>query len=387
MFVSLRTAGIRRGTHLASTTGHNHRTAPDADGRIDQKRTHQNQHLIKTAESIPEAVQKRVEDSGVKIPRDASVVAQELVLSASPEYFRPAYHRDDPDGWGKYDKKKMEKWKDTTMDWLKEKFGEKNLVDVVLHLDERTPHIHAIVLPITEVELKHRRTKEQKKADTPNTTYTKTKWNRTKVFGLEQHHKMQDEYAKALKPLGLNRGIPKKFSKKQHTEIKEYHKENWKAMNDEMVAPNFDPNIDTSIEGFKLPKPKSFESAKKYVERLEDNLMDFLSEEVNDNYVEKVKQFEEAVEGIKDFIEILGVQAKQQKEKNEALTRTLKNMTNSFEEIGREIENPEIVEKLIQDIMKKSDPEEAISTDFETPSDSIKTRRNTTKKPSISPSQ
>lgn len=367
MFVSLRTEGIKRGGHLVAASEHNHRTSKEPDSRIDPKRTNQNQHLVKTAETLPEAIQKRMSEAGVKLPKNANVVAQELVLSASPEYFRPAYHRDDPEGWGKYDKEKMEKWKDTTMDWLKDKFGEKNLVDVVLHLDERTPHIHAIVLPITEVELKHRRTNAQKEAGEPNTTYTKTKWNRSKIFGLKQHFEMQDEYGEALSPLGLHRGISKKLSKTQHKSIKDYHREQWELLNSEIVYPNTDFKMDTDIEAsFKMPKPKNFESAKSYAKRCEKDIRDIIKNGIADDYNFKVEEFKEAFEKAKYFTASLANEAKQQKEKNDILTSALKRITKA-------IENPELVKK----ILEQQDPEKKLDREIETISDTVKLKKKT----------
>lgn len=44
----------------------------------------------------------------------------------------------------------LNKWCDATTKWLKDQFGEKNVVSAVLHMDETTPHIHAIVFPVNE---------------------------------------------------------------------------------------------------------------------------------------------------------------------------------------------------------------------------------------------
>ena len=46
----------------------------------------------------------------------------------------------------------MDHWCDDNLKWLKETFGEENLVSAVLHMDEKTPHIHATVIPIVSGE-------------------------------------------------------------------------------------------------------------------------------------------------------------------------------------------------------------------------------------------
>lgn len=369
MFVSLRSEGIKKGVHLATTTGHNHRTAKNPEPRIDPTRTHLNQHIIKTAETIPEAVQRRISGAGVKLPKDAQVVAQELTLGASPEYFRPDYHPDDPNGWGKYDSERLEQWKERTMDWLEDRFGKENLVDVVLHLDERTPHIHAMVLPITEVELKKRRTAEQIKNNEPNETYTKTKWNRSKVFGLAQHYEMQDEYAKALAPLGLKRGISKKLTGKEHKSTREYEREQWDLLNSEIVYPNTSFEMDTDVEAsFKMPKPKFMEGTKSYIERCESNIRELIRDGIAEDYEFKVKEFEEAFEKAKDFTASLASEAKQQKEKNDILTGALAR-------ISQAIDNPDLVKK----IMEQQDPNKKLEMEIEAISDTVEIKRKTPK--------
>ncbi|MGP9572795.1 MobV family relaxase [Halomonas sp. AOP5-CZ2-32] len=369
MFVTLRTEGIKRGSHLSTAGEHNHRTSKEPDSRVDPERTHLNQHLVKTAETVPEAVQKRISEAGVKLPKNANVVAQELVLGASPEYFRPSYHPEDPNGKGKYEPERLEAWKEKTMNWLKDRFGEKNIVDAVLHLDETTPHIHAMVLPIAEVELKHRRTNAQKEAGEPNTTYMKTKWNRSQVFGLAQHYEMQDEYADALSSLGLHRGISKKLTKKQHKTVKDYHREQWELLNSEIVYPNTDFKMDTDIESsFTMPKPKTFESAKKYAERCEGDIREIIKNGIADDYEFKVKEFEKAFDKAKDFTASLANEAKEQMEKNHILTNALKQITKA-------IENPELVRK----ILEQQDPEKKLDRETNIISNTVKVRKKAPK--------
>lgn len=43
---------------------------------------------------------------------------------------------------------KLDEWCDDNIEWLQESFGKDNFVSVVLHMDEKTPHIHATVVPI-----------------------------------------------------------------------------------------------------------------------------------------------------------------------------------------------------------------------------------------------
>ncbi|MCD8471657.1 MAG: plasmid recombination protein [Parabacteroides chartae] len=47
---------------------------------------------------------------------------------------------------------KLNEWCKDNIEWLQETFGKDNLVSAVLHMDEKTPHIHATVVPIVTGE-------------------------------------------------------------------------------------------------------------------------------------------------------------------------------------------------------------------------------------------
>lgn len=47
----------------------------------------------------------------------------------------------------------IDHWKEQSKKWLEREFGRDNIASAVLHMDEGTPHIHAIVIPIKEGRL------------------------------------------------------------------------------------------------------------------------------------------------------------------------------------------------------------------------------------------
>ena len=127
-----------------------------------------------------------VKSNGKKIRKD-SVLACEVLLTASPEFFKP---RD-------FDRE-ME-WLKENVKWLREEFGDENVVQAVVHFDESTPHIHAVVFP---------RTKDGRLSC-------------FEVFGGPQDLAMrQTRYAKAMEKFGLQRGISKDKTKRNHEEIR-----------------------------------------------------------------------------------------------------------------------------------------------------------------------
>ncbi len=137
-------------------------------------------------------VRERVGDQTI---RKNAVLCVEMLLTASPEYFRP----DDPSQAGYYQQKPLEDWKQAVHQWLDNQYGDR-IVRAELHLDEATPHIHAYLVPLDE----------------------RGKLNCRGLFGgREKLSKFQDSYAEAMSPLGLERGI--KGSRAKHTEVKQYY--------------------------------------------------------------------------------------------------------------------------------------------------------------------
>jgi hypothetical protein len=53
---------------------------------------------------------------------------------------------------------RIDEWCRDNLDYFRKEFGEKNIVSAVLHLDEKTPHIHIALVPI--VTGKRRKAKE-----------------------------------------------------------------------------------------------------------------------------------------------------------------------------------------------------------------------------------
>jgi hypothetical protein len=43
---------------------------------------------------------------------------------------------------------RIDEWCKDNLDYFRKGFGEKNIVSAVLHLDEKTPHIHIALVPV-----------------------------------------------------------------------------------------------------------------------------------------------------------------------------------------------------------------------------------------------
>jgi len=80
------------------------------------------------------------------------------------------------------------KWKQTNLAWFRERFGEDNILETSLHLDEKTPHMHILFAP-----------------------RIRGKWNCREILGGKKKlAKLQDYYAEVMKPFGLQRGRKRK---------------------------------------------------------------------------------------------------------------------------------------------------------------------------------
>ena len=188
-------------TQIAACGEHNARTQETANA--DVKKSANNECFVgDNDKSLVQLVRGRIADNGGKKirasadPKHSAVLAFEVMLSASPEYFRP----DDPGAAGEWPADKLTAWEQLSGQWLKERYGD-NIVRATFHRDESTPHVHAVIVPLDE------------KGHLNARDYV---GDRAKLVAL------QDSYAEAMKPLGLSRGI--RGSKVQHETMKDYYK-------------------------------------------------------------------------------------------------------------------------------------------------------------------
>lgn len=74
-----------------------------------------------------------IERTGAKLRKDNTAPFTRFVFSASPDHFN--------------DRRRFNEWVDGVQGFLSEQYGE-GFAYAVLHLDEKTPHIHAVVVPV-----------------------------------------------------------------------------------------------------------------------------------------------------------------------------------------------------------------------------------------------
>ena len=190
----------------------------DAKGKIyvpvnaDADRTHFNRELVRFPDGVSnrtEAIQHRIETAGLrrKVSKNQTKAIRVMLTGTHEQMMKIAN-----DG-------KLDSWIDANLKWLRETFGNENLVSCVLHMDEKTPHLHATVVPIVTGERIRRKREGEKKYETKSGP----RLSADDVMRRSKLHEYQNNYAKAMKPFGLQRGIVGSTAK--HQANSEYYKQ------------------------------------------------------------------------------------------------------------------------------------------------------------------
>jgi len=200
----------------AAMTAHIERTIDPKNA--DKNRTHLNKELIDFPEGIAnrtEAIQYRIDNAGItrKISHN-QVRAIRIMLSGTSEDMKKIEEA-----------VKLDNWCNDNIDWLKKTFGADNLVSAVLHLDEKTPHIHATVVPVVSSE--RRKAKNEKLVERKK-KYKKKNKNAARLCAddVMTRVKLKDyqaSYAEAMAKYGLRRGI--QGSEARHISTQQYYRD------------------------------------------------------------------------------------------------------------------------------------------------------------------
>lgn len=165
------------GNHIDRTEGKEH-TYPHAD----PERKHLNVHfgIYEKRNEMPlhQAIEKRISEGykGEKAIRKDAVKYCTHILTGSHEKMKDIFA----------DKEKANSWIKENYAFLKNEFGKENIVRFTLHLDEKTPHLHAVTIPLTK----------------------DGRLSAKEIIGNKQSMKnFQTRYAAAMGNFGLERGI------------------------------------------------------------------------------------------------------------------------------------------------------------------------------------
>ena len=183
----------------------------------DRTRTHLNRELVQFPEGVrnrTQAIAHRIETAGIRRKVSANQLkAIRILLTGSNKDMKQM----EAEG-------RIEDWCNDSLKWIRETYGEQNLVSAVLHMDEKTPHIHATVIPIVTGERRKAGQEEQngkKKYRKKNPQDVRLCADDVMARHRLKHY--QDTYAQAMNKYGLQRGVDGSLAK--HISTMQYYKQ------------------------------------------------------------------------------------------------------------------------------------------------------------------
>ena len=103
---------------------------------IDAERTKQNFHLVTPRWSYEQEIRHRIRTAGCRVRKD-SVKFVDTLVTVSPEF-------------AEVHESEMPEYFNRAFEFLKERIGEANIISAVVHMDEKTPHLHLCFVPLTK---------------------------------------------------------------------------------------------------------------------------------------------------------------------------------------------------------------------------------------------
>ena len=229
-----------------------------------------------------------------------NVVADEMIFTSDNDFFKDM------------SKKQIKKWADTCMDFVYEDLGyaKEQILHATLHLDETTPHIHCVVVPLIR--------KYDKRSNSEKYTISKKQYIKSNTHLSE----LQDKYHQRLidKGFDLKRGI--KNSDNEHISIKEFKKIT-KKLDARMEKQNYLMTRDYEELEEKIKTSKPTISGKEV--KIDKDTYDILN-----NFMHTSKQV------IKEM------------PRNQALFKELTDYTKSYKDLEQERDNIKVEVKLLE---------------------------------------
>lgn len=176
------------------TASARHMTREAKTPNADPARADQNQILIGSEDPAADLADlvpaiDAVDEVGRKRRRKNSVIALEILLTASPEW------------WSDATTDQQQEWLDASTAWLVQEYGRENIAHLRLHADERTPHLTGFIVPL----------------DPESGHLNARRW----VGGAKRCAQQQTDYAASVEALGLSRGI--EGSTAEHERVRRYY--------------------------------------------------------------------------------------------------------------------------------------------------------------------
>ena len=127
-----------KGPEIGHIESHNERTKEKyaSNPDVDTARSHLNFHLVTPKRKYRAEAEKQIAEAGCRTRSD-SVRVVEALVTASPEFFN-----------GKK-KGEIKAYFQEALDFIREHQDPKTIISAVVHMDEKTPHMHLCFVPLT----------------------------------------------------------------------------------------------------------------------------------------------------------------------------------------------------------------------------------------------
>lgn len=153
----------------------------------DASKSHLNRDILVREEDYQEFIKRRINElnrygRGKQALRKDAVKGVEICIGFSHKDMEANPFLD------------LDRFCELTKSWMIDRFGEENIAGITLHMDEATPHIHAVIVPITS---------------------DGRLCANDVIGGPTNLREMQSELAARLEPLGLKRGMKRSVAKNE----------------------------------------------------------------------------------------------------------------------------------------------------------------------------
>lgn len=128
-----------KGPEISGIESHNERTKEkyNSNPDIDTSRSHLNFHLVTPARKYRAEAERQIAEAGCRTRLD-SVRVVEALITATPDFFK-----------GKK-KSEIKEFFQEALEFIKQNQNPETIISAVVHMDEKTPHMHLCFVPLTE---------------------------------------------------------------------------------------------------------------------------------------------------------------------------------------------------------------------------------------------
>ena len=255
-----------------------------------------------------------------------SCVADEMVFTSDSDFFKDMT------------KDEILKWANTCMDFVYHDLGytKEQVLHATLHLDEKTPHIHCVVVPLVK--------KFDKRTNTERYTISKKQYIRDNIHLSE----LQDIYNVRLREKGyeLERGI--KGSNAKHQKVREFKKTTRYYENKvDIINKNLDNAMNNLEEKMKTTKNIPFD--KKHV-LVEKETFDSMNKVIKE--AKQAIEFQPRIQGLFNEVNAFTKSHQTLEKENQNMKKEIKSLTTRNQNLTKENNNLKSYLKAILETIK-----------------------------------